>query len=141
MSSDVTYWNGMEVHAHPGLTIKSDKSVSIDLSKYELRGDHVVITDDLQVIATYGDRISVSRGCSDLKAACWTGGTALGDMQYAGVGKSVGFWPYRNRFYSGNKVASIRYETGNVERIVKNIPAHYWVQELHGVDGREVVRY
>lgn len=46
--------------------------------------------------------ITVSRGCTDRNAGCWTGGTALGDLQFAGTGAVSGNWPYRNQYQTGN---------------------------------------
>lgn len=36
-------------------------------------------------------------------AGCWTGGSALGDLQFSGVGTFNGNWPSRNAYQTGNK--------------------------------------
>ncbi len=46
--------------------------------------------------------ITVTRGCTNKNAGCWTSGSALGDMQFAGNGAVSGTWPYRNAYYTGN---------------------------------------
>lgn len=137
--------DGRTIEPHDGLTIKPNGDVIIDISKYEIHGNTISITDDFEVISYYGEdsfRTTPSRGCTDKQAACWTGGTALGDMQFTGTGVVRGNWPARNRFYTGNKRADVTFHDGRREITINGLHAWWWVDKVTaGVDGKMVNRY
>ena len=54
--------------------------------------------------------ITVTRGCANKNAGCWTSGSALGDMQFAGSGAVSGTWPYKNAYYTGNLHGFVIYQ-------------------------------
>ncbi len=54
--------------------------------------------------------ITVTRGCTNKNAGCWTSGSALGNMQFAGSGAVSGTWPYRNAYYTGNLHGFVIYQ-------------------------------
>lgn len=89
----------LEFEPHEGLSVVPDESggtgviVRIDLSKYDLHGDTIIITDNLEVISfdSHGDRTSVSRNCIDRNAGCWTSGLGMGDLQFSGTGTATGY--------------------------------------------------
>ena len=87
--------------------------------------------------------VTASRGCTDSNAGCWAGGTALGDIQYAGTGIITGFWPYRNAYTTGNKAGKITFAINGIQ--YTPVAAGPWTKiatiDGQGVDGIAVERW
>lgn len=87
--------------------------------------------------------VTVSRGCTDSNAGCWAGGSALGDMQFAGTGTATGSWPYRNSYTTGNKSGQITFAINGVT--YTPVAAGPWMRiataDGSGVDGVSVTRW
>ncbi|MFC0265943.1 hypothetical protein [Alloscardovia macacae] len=149
-AADTVTYNGRVIPAHLGLTIthgEKEDGFTIDLSKYEIHGDTISIDPEtLEVTSYYTDfsaRTSASRGCTDSNAACWTSGTALGDMQFSGTGLLKGNWPNRDSFSTGDKWANITFMYHGKLKSVNAMPPHSRAVNIfgEGSDGKSVHRY
>ena len=104
-------------------------------------GDVVKVIPPEEV--TWPRSVTVTRGCSNNSAACWSDGTALGDMQFAGTGTRSGIWPYRNKFYSGDSKASICFESRGTRLCPPALAARTTLTTYNGaaVTGLSVTRF
>lgn len=93
-----------------------------------------------QVELPNGNRIAVSRGCTETVAACWAGGTP-GDFQFSGSGAVNGNWPNRYDFYAGNLHADVGYYALGSNRYVSNISPYSYLHASMTLTGIYVYRY
>ena len=87
--------------------------------------------------------ITVTRGCTNKNAGCWTSGSALGDMQFAGSGAVPGTWPYRNAYYTGNLHGLVIYQYKGATMSSPKLGPHLWIRMANNsaVTGKSVTRW
>lgn len=143
-------FGNIEYEPHEGISIvpsedsKTGYAIRIDLSKYNLKGKHIVFDEHLNITSfdSFDDRTTASRGCHDDNAACWTSGLAMGDMQFTGVGTARGFWPGRNAFFAGDRPAEVEIMYNGTNLNFGGIPAWGTMTSYSGgADGIRVTRF
>jgi hypothetical protein len=87
--------------------------------------------------------ITVTRGCTNKNAGCWTSGSALGNMQFAGSGAVSGTWPYRNAYYTGNLHGFVIYQYKGATMSSLKLGPHLWIRMANNsaVTGKSVTRW